>query len=411
MVMAGSIFLLAGESVFREGVELVNTDELKSLVISEVDSESGRLGDLSLKIHSHPEMGFDERKAVGWLGTYLGGKGFSVENGICGLSTAFRARYGDGKPVLGIIAEYDALPGLGHACGHNIIAASAVGAAVAIRAVIDSLGGSVVVLGTPAEEMGGGKVTMLEMGAFSELDMAMMLHPGVYDIATIRALASQVLKVEFFGKAAHAAARPEAGINALEAMLQSFTAINSLRQHISDRARIHGIITDGGQAANIVPEHSAGVFIVRAESDAYLDELKQKVVNCFSGAATASGARLEYRWEKNHYATMLNNMPLACLFRRNAELLGRVMELTCPDGFVFSTDMGNVSHQIPAIHPMMAIAQDNILLHSSQFASAAASDEGKRALLDGSKSMAMTAVDLLADLDKMEEIKEGFSRQ
>ena len=390
--------------------ELVNTDELKGLVISEVDAESGSLGDISLKIHSHPEKGFEERKAVGWLGDYLSGKGFSVETGICGLSTAFRAIYGDGKPVLGIIAEYDALPGLGHACGHNIIAASAVGAAIATRAAIDRLGGTVVVLGTPAEEMGGGKITMLERGAFDELDMAMMLHPGVYDIATVRALASQVLEVEFFGKSAHAAARPEAGINALEAMLQSFTAINSLRQHISDRARIHGIITDGGQAANIVPEHSAAVFIVRAESDAYLDELKQKVVNCFAGAATASGARLEYRWEKNHYAAMRNNIPLARLLQRNAELMGRAMELTCPEGFVFSTDMGNVSQRIPAIHPMLAIAQDNTLLHSGPFASAAASDEGKRALFDGAKSMAMTAVDLLADPDKLKEVREDFGR-
>ena len=394
-----------------ERVEPVGTDELKSLVMGEVDAESERLENLSLKIHSYPEKGFDEKKAVGWLGTYLDGNGFSVETGICGLSTAFRASYGEGKPVIGVIAEYDALPGIGHACGHNIIAASAVGAAVASRTAIDRLGGSVVVLGTPAEEMGGGKVTMLERGAFSEIDLAMMLHPGVYDIATIRALASQVLEVEFFGKSAHAAARPQAGINALEAMLQSFTAINSLRQHISDRARIHGIVTDGGQAANIVPEHSSGIFIVRAESDSYLDELKQKVVNCFSGAATASGARLEYRWGPNHYATMRNNIALARSFQHNAGLLGRAMELTCPDGFVFSTDMGNVSHHLPAIHPMMAIARDDILLHSSQFASAAASREGKHALLDGAKSMAMTAVDLLAGRDKLEEIREEFGRQ
>jgi len=266
------------------------TEKLKASVIAEIDACRHQLSELSLKIHSNPELGFHEVKAAAWLTQYLEENGLSIERGICELPTAFRGSYGQGKPAVAILAEYDALPDLGHACGHNLIAASAIGAGVASKLTIDRFGGTILVIGTPAEELYGGKVIMAERGAFNNVDMAMIVHPGVHDAATTQALACLGLQVEFFGKAAHAAARPESGINALEAMLQSFTAINSLRQHIKDRARIHGIITDGGKAANIVPAHSAGTFLVRAEDAPYLDELKQKVLNCFIGAATASGA-------------------------------------------------------------------------------------------------------------------------
>ncbi|GAH70462.1 unnamed protein product, partial [marine sediment metagenome] len=268
---------------------------------------------------------------------------------ICELPTAFRGSYGEGKPLVAILAEYDALPKLGHACGHNIIAASAVGAAVASKLAIDQFGGKIIVVGTPAEEIYGGKVKMVERGAFDNLDIAMMVHPAPYDSVTIKALACHTLEVEFYGKAAHAAAQPEVGVNALEAMLQSFNAINSLRQHIKDRARIHGIITDGGEAANIIPAHSAGIFIVRAEDNTYLDELRQKVINCFMGAATTSGARLEYRWGDVQYAPMRNNLTLAQLFGQNMEVLGRTVKLTSPRASFGSTDMGNVSQLVPSI--------------------------------------------------------------
>ena len=389
----------------------MEAEELKALVISEVDAHSSQLNELSSSIHAHPEICFKETKAAAWLGQYLTENGFSIEKGVCGLPTAFRASYGKGKPAIGILAEYDALPGLGHACGHNLIAACAVGAAVAVRPAIDRLGGEVIVIGTPAEETGGGKIIMAEQGSFADVDIAMMVHPGVQNCATIQALACQVLKVEFQGKAAHAAARPEAGINALEAMLQSFNAINSLRQHIRDKARIHGIITDGGQAANIVPDHSAATFIVRAEDDTYLDELKQKLINCFIGAATASGARLKYHWQENPYAPMRNNLTLARLFQQNMESLGRKMGKTGSSDAVFSTDMGNVSQQVPSIHPMVAIAPEEISLHSPQFASAAASDEGGQAILDAAKALAMTTVDLLANPAKVAEVKAEFCRK
>jgi len=389
----------------------VDIAKLKAAVSNGVDAQHHQLNELSLRIHSNPELGFQENKAVAWLTQYLGENGLAVERGICELPTAFRASYGQGKPAIAILAEYDALPKLGHACGHNLIAASAVGAGIASKLAIDQFGGSILVIGTPAEELSGGKAIMAQRGGFNNLDVAMMVHPGEHDTATTRALACQALEVEFFGKAAHSASRPEAGINALEAMIQSFVAINSLRQHIKDKARIHGIITDGGEAANIVPAHSAGVFLVRAEDNAYLDELRQKVINCFVGAATASGARLEYRWGDTSYAPMHNNLTLARLFKQNMESLGRKVRLTDPSSAFGSTDMGNVSQLVPSIHPMVAIAPEEVSAHSPQFASAAASEAGTRGLLDGAKALAMTVVDLVASPEIVTKIKEEFRQE
>jgi len=386
----------------------LDTEKLKNLVVSEIDTRRRQLSNLSLKIHSSPELAFHEVRAAAWLTEYLAKNDFSVEQGICELPTAFRGSYGDGQPVIAILAEYDALPKVGHACGHNLIAASAVGAGVASRLAVDRFGGRVVVIGTPGEEMYGGKAIMVERGAFDSVDIAMIIHPGVVDTAVIRALACQTLDVEFIGRSAHAAAQPETGINALEAMIQSFTAINSLRQHIKDSARIHGVITDGGEAANIVPAHSAGTFFVRAEDNNYLDELKERVINCFTGAAIASGAELKYRWSEVRYASMRNNMVLAEIFGNNMQSLGRKMLLVNTGRNFGSTDMGNVSHQVPSIHPFVAIAPADVLIHSPQFALAAASEEGVKGLLDAAKAMAMTVVDLLANPEMVTRVKEEF---
>jgi len=386
----------------------LNIERLKASVIEEIDARCHQLSELSLKIHSRPEPGFQEVKAVRWLTHYLKENSFSIEQGICELPTAFRGSYGQGKPAIAVLAEYDALPNLGHACGHNLIAACAVGAGIASKPAIDQCGGSIHVIGTPAEELYGGKAIMAGRGAFNNLDIAMMVHPGVHDTATTQSLACLALQVEFFGKAAHAAARPEAGINALEAMLQSFTAINSLRQHIKDKARIHGIITDGGEAANIVPAHSAGTFLVRAEDDTYLDELKQRVINCFTGAATASGARLEYKWGDIRYAPLRNNLSLAQLFSQNMQSLGRKVKLSDPTKVFGSTDMGNVSQLVPSIHPSVAIAPMEVVIHSPQFASAAASEAGIRGLLDAAKALSMTVVDLVANPELVAKVKEEF---
>ncbi|OGO61709.1 MAG: peptidase M20 [Chloroflexi bacterium RBG_19FT_COMBO_48_23] len=382
---------------------------MKAEVNKQLEQQRQKLIELSLKIHANPELAFKEEKASSWLTSYLAKNGFQVEDGIGGLSTAFKASYGTNNPVIALLAEYDALPEIGHACGHNIIAASAVGAAVATRCIVDNCGGTVVVLGTPAEELIGGKVLMLKAGVFDGIDAAMIVHPGIRNASATEALACIGLDVQFLGKAVHAAAYPEQGINALEAMILAFNALNSLRQHIKDRARIHGVITHGGEAANVVPAYSAATFLVRATDNAYLDELKQKVLNCFEGAALATGARLDYRWGETVYAPMKNNMVLAQLFARNLESLGRRVD-PFESHFGFgSTDVGNVSQVVPAIHPSVAIASSDVLLHSSEFVLAAASDSGHGGLLDAAKALAMTVVDLLNEPQALAKVKDEFS--
>ena len=386
-------------------------DRLKAAIIAEIDQHRNQLGELSQNIHANPELGFGEVKAASWLTRYLKENGFSITEGIGGLPTAFSASYGQGKPVIAILAEYDALPKLGHACGHNLIATGAVGAGIAARKAIDRFGGSIRVIGTPGEEIQGGKAIMAERGAFDGVDIAMMVHPGVDNTVTTQALACQSVEVEFFGKAAHAAAFPEEGINALEAMLLSFAAIDSLRQHIKTSARIHGVITDGGEAANIVPAHSAGTFMVRAEDEPYLEELKQRVLNCFISAATATGARLEYCWGKVTYAPMRNNLTLARLFRQNMQSLGRKVRPPRTSHAFGSTDMGNVSQLLPGIHPFVAIAPEEVLVHSPQFAAAAASEAGIKGALDAAKALAMTVTDLVASPEIVSNIKNEFGQK
>jgi amidohydrolase len=385
--------------------------ELKAEISRRLDKQRQALIDLSLNIHDNPELGFKEEKAAGWLTGYLAKNGFQIEKGIGGLPTAFKAAYGNSKPVIALLSEYDALPEIGHACGHNIIAASTAGAAVASKLVVDKFGGTVIVFGTPAEELFGGKVSMLQAGVFDGIDVAMIVHPGVLDTAVSEALACIGLDVQFFGKAAHAAAYPEQGINALEAMILAFNAINSLRQHIKDRARIHGIISHGGEAANVVPAYSAATFFVRAQDNVYLDELKQKVIKCFEGAALATGARLDYKWHDIVYAPMKNNLVLAQLFAQNFESLGRKVASLEPYLGFGSTDMGNVSQVIPAIHPSVAIVSQDVQLHSKDFVLAAASDSGHKGLIDAAKALAMTVADLLGEPENLARVKGEFARQ
>jgi amidohydrolase len=382
-------------------------EEFKVEAKDRVELQRQQLIQLSLNIHDNPELGFEEEKASAWLTGYLEDSGFHVEQGIVGLATAFRATYGQGSPRIALLAEYDALPKIGHGCGHNIIATSAVGAGVASKPVIDQLGGSVVVLGTPAEESIGGKIDMVNAGAFKEIDITMMVHPNVLNMVTVQTLACSSLEVEFFGQPAHAAAQPHRGINALEAMVLAFTSINSLRQHVKGEARIHGIITDGGEAPNIVPAHSAALFLIRALDNEYLAELKDKVLNCFTGASVASGARLEYRWRDRTYAPMKNNATLAGLFKQNLESLGRHVEAFDPRFGFGSTDMGNVSQVVPSIHPTIAIASPGVSIHTQDFASAAASEAGHEGLMDAAKAMAMTVADILQP-GMLDRIKQEF---
>lgn len=383
-------------------------EKLKEKLKAELEIRRSELVRLSSDIHDNPELGFQEVKAVSWLSNYLENNGFCVEKGVAGLATAFQATYGEGKPKIAVLAEYDALPGIGHGCGHNIIAASAVGAGVASKIVVDNLGGSIIILGTPGEETFGGKIDMIKAGIFDDVDVAMMVHPSVLNMAIYRTLACLPLEVEFFGKAVHAAIHPAEGVNALEAIILAFNSINSLRQHIKEQARIHGIITNGGEAPNVVPAYSAAKFIIRAPDYAYLEELQGKVLNCFKGASSASGARLKYRWGEKVYAPIRNNVAMARLFSDNLESLGRKLDIFDSQGPFGSSDIGNVSEVVPSMHPMVAIASPPVSLHSTEFASAAASEAGYQGLLDAAKAMAMTVVDIIGRPGVLEKIKQEF---
>jgi amidohydrolase len=380
--------------------------KLKKSITREIDRSYRELADLGRQLHDNPEVAFKERRSSALLIDFLTRNGFGVEKGICKLPTAFRGTYGTGRPAIAFLAEYDALPKLGHACGHNLIATSAVAAGLASRKAVDVLGGSVAVFGTPGEELYGGKVIMADAGAFNDIDIAMITHPGG-DRVMMNTLACATLQVEFFGRAAHAAAIPEAGINALEAMIQSFNAINSLRQHIKDRARIHGIITDGGEAANIVPAHAAGTFMVRAENDSYLEVLKEKVINCFTGAGVVTGAELKYRWGEQ-YAAMVNNLAMARLFQKNMRSLGRQIPLGDVGRWGGSTDVGNVSRIVPTIQPMVPVGPENVLIHTPEFTEVSGRDDALRRILDAAKAMAMTAVDLFSSPETLEKVRKEF---
>jgi amidohydrolase len=387
---------------------MVDIGKLKKAIIEDIDSRVVQLGEISNRLHDNPETAMKEHLASDMLKKFLQDNGFKVETAICDMPTAFRAVYGQGRPVIGFLAEYDALPKLGHACGHNLIATASVAAGVASKLIADKVGGTIVVYGTPGEEGDAGKAQMVEKGAFTDLDAAMITHPGGGNQVVEGALACQTIDVEFFGKAAHAAANPDAGINALEAMVLSFNNIDALRQHIKPTARIHGIITDGGEAPNIVPAHTTGSFIVRAADDEYLDVLKEKVLNCFIGAGTATGAKLKYKWADVRYSAMRNNMAMARLFQTNMQALGHMIPLGDTSGSNGSTDVGNVSSLVPAIQPYAGIAPAGVLIHSTDFEKVTGTKEALSVMLKAAKAMAMTAADLIAEPDNLRTVRDEF---
>ena len=382
-------------------------EQLKREAQEQLASHRWELEELSLRIHGNPELSLEEENSSLWLAEYLSEKGFDVTKPAYGLPTAFEAVYGEGSPSIGIIAEYDALPGIGHACGHNIIATAAVGAGLAAKVAADAFGATIRVIGTPGEEGRGGKIRMADNGAFRNVDAAMMVHPGDYNTSGCEAMAVAILEVEFHGKASHAAGAPQQGVNALEAMIISYNAINSLRQHVVDGSRVHGIITDGGQAANVVPAHSAGLFYIRAKDDDYVETLKERVVGCFEAGAQATGAKLEHRWSEPQYSTMKNNGVMAGLYARNLQNLGREIEPYAGRNFG-STDMGNVSYMVPGIHPIIGVAPRGVSIHTEEFESHAGSEAGHRAMADGATAMAWTVIDLLAEPSRLALAKEEF---
>ncbi|HEV8713759.1 MAG TPA: M20 family metallopeptidase [Candidatus Binatia bacterium] len=354
---------------------------------------------LSHRIHAHPELGFEEERACAWLSEVLANAGFAVETGICNLSTAFVARAGSGPLHIAICAEYDCLPGIGHACGHNIIAAMSAGAGIAAARVADDVGLTVSVIGTPAEEGGGGKILLLERGAFASVHAAMMVHPTPTDVVELPIIAATHFEVRYTGKEAHASAFPERGINAADALTVAQTAIGLLRQHIRPTDRIHGIVTKGGDAPNIVPAHTAAQYIVRAQRVDELGEIHAKVLRCFEAGALATGAKLKVLGGQKPYAEMRHDPEMAALYRRNAEALGR----TFPDPnaafqrAAASTDMGNISLALPSIHPAIGINSLPAVNHQPEFTAHCVTAAADRALIDGALAMAWTAIDLATD--------------
>ncbi len=365
---------------------------------------------MSQTLHANPELSFEEHESMRLLADTVEASGFMVERGVAGLETAFVATLpGAGpRPAVAFIAEYDALPGLGHACGHNIIGTAATGAALAMQAIRDEVPGVIKLIGTPAEERGGGKVIMVERGIFDDVDAAMMVHPGTKTMTTRGTLASNKIEFEWFGKSAHAAASPDMGVNALDACIQTFNNINALRQHLTDDVRIHGIITHGGEAPNIVPEYAAAAFSVRAGTSERSFETLEKVIRCAEAGALAAGATVKYR-HLTHYANRIANPTLARLFAENVTALGETVVEPLPNERMGSSDMGNVSQTVPAIHPYIPIAEPGISGHTPEFAAAAASDWGNQALLQSAKAMAMTAVDLLTRPDLLDQARADFA--
>ena len=363
-----------------------------------IDASRDELTALSRRIHANPELGYEEERASGWLEETLDAAGFAVEPGICGLPTAFRATKGSGPLHIVVCAEYDALPGIGHACGHNVIAASAAGAGIGAGAVADDAGLTVTVMGTPAEEVlrSGGKIRLLEGGAFKGAHAAMMTHPAPWDVAVWPIVAASFFEVHYEGKAAHASGFPEQGVNAADALTIAQTAIGLLRQHIRSTDRVHGIVTHGGDAFNIIPAHASADYAVRAVTLDDLTEVYEKVMRCFEAGALATGAKLSVIGGDRPFAHLEHDLEMASAYQRNAERLGRRFPAPgeSSPATPVSTDMGNVSLALPSIHPAIGIESLPAVNHQPEFAAACATPAADQALYDGAVAMAWTMLDM-----------------
>jgi amidohydrolase len=371
------------------------TAGLKDAARQTIDDGLAELVALSHAIHDHPETSFEEDQACAWTSEALSAAGFDLTSEVAGMPTAFSAEYGSGPLVVAVCAEYDALPGVGHACGHNIIAASAVGAGLGLASLADQLGITVRVLGTPAEEGGGGKITMLDAGVFDDVHAAMMIHPWPQDRLAGTCLAVSHFDVTFTGKSAHASAAPWEGINAGDAMALSQVALGLLRQQFRPGDQVHGIVTDGGEAANIIPSSVRGRFMCRSTTLAGLELLEPRVMACFEAGALATGASFSVQSLAPVYSHMESDLGLLAEYRVNAETLGRTFELDDADAPrpTFSTDMANVSLEVPTIHPLVGIDAAGSVNHQPEFAAACITPSADAAVRDGAVSMAWTVID------------------
>ena len=377
--------------------ELTHTD-LKEQARQRVADQQPRLEELNLWLHDNPETAYEEYQSSARLAGTLEGYGFEVEYPAYGLDTSFAARSGQEGPELVICAEYDALPGIGHACGHNIIASAAVGAGLALQPLTDELGFRLTVLGTPAEEIYGGKIDLINAGAFGDAAAAMMVHPSPRDVVDSPSLAIIQVEVAYHGKEAHASAFPEKGINALDAFVQSYVNISTLRQHILSTDKIHGIITDGGKAPNIIPALTRSKWYVRSQNFERLEVLRDRVRSCFEAAAQATGCQVEIEQMGSGYTELISNPLLTDLYAANSLALGRPLRRGAefPPSEAGSTDMGNVSQVVPSIHPMLSLHCAPVGNHQPAFTSQTITPEGHQAIFDGAVGMAWTVIDMAA---------------
>lgn len=382
---------------------------LKAQAATRIDRASRELDDLALAIHDRPEIAFAEHFASRSLADYVEGQGPVVTRGAGGLETAFvsEVRHGSG-PTVAICAEYDALPGIGHGCGHNLIGTAGVGAYLGVAAVAHELNGAVRLIGTPAEEGGAGKVKLHDAGVFRDVDAAVMFHPADADVLDPLMVALRVLDIAFVGRAAHAAAAPYDGVNALDALMLGWGAMSALRQLVRSDTRIHGMITDGGQASNIIPERAAARIVVRAADPVYLGDVRRRVLACFEGAAKATGAELRHTWGEA-MDQVTTNQPMAAAFLANARALGRDLGPRRAGETSGSTDMGNISSRIPSIHPFLAVGDQRVPWHSRDFAAAARTPQALETMHVAAKALAFTVIDILGQPRLLREAREAFA--
>jgi amidohydrolase len=385
--------------------------ELRDRVGAELADRGDELVALSRDLHANPELGFAEHRSVRAVAALLENHGHQVEIGLGGLDTALRASVGSGGPHIAVLAEYDALPGIGHGCGHNIICSTAVGGFLAAASVVGQTGGRLSLIGTPAEEGGGGKETLARAGVFDDVDAVVMLHPFSHDIAMHPFLGRRQLELVFHGVSAHASAQPFMGRNALDAAVAAYQGVAALRQHLPPGDRVHGVFTDGGNRPNVVPDRAAVLFYLRSPRPETLRDLANRMAAIGRGAAEMAGCGVEMVWDiQPPYLPIRFNQALAGRWSVHQQERGRkpLPPGIVPDFLTGSTDLGNLSYRVPSIHPMIAVSEPTVALHTTDFAEAAGSPSGDRAVVDGAFGLALTAVDYLADAELRDAVHREF---
>jgi amidohydrolase len=394
------------------------SDSLRERAVAVIDENADAIVSLSKYIHANPEIAMQEFKSSKACADMLEHFGFTVERGVGDIPTAFAATYGTDGPLIAYLSEYDALPGLGHGCGHNLIAIANIAAGLGLKAAIDGgVSGRVTVFGTPAEEAVGGKVLMANAGLFAGVDAALGAHPSTSEAScpTVegsgQALACMLVRIEYHGQSAHAAGDPWNGRNSLDAVIMLFNGISALRQHVKSDARLHGVITHGGLAPNVIPDYAAAEFFVRAGTSAYMHQLADRVREIAEGAAAMTGTRLDFSTPEEPNSDMITNHVMARALKKNLDRVGVVLQEAKAEPGSGSTDWGNVSYVTPSVELSYPIVDRVITWHSSDVVAAADSELGYENTLLVAKALAMTGIDLIEDPELLAEVKSSWSAE